>query len=845
MRKVYLALLSLVLASAGMAQEVIPLTENTVIQRYITQKEAQLPPNIRTVEGAVEKTVCPILNPDVTYVESGQESQQLVLINMFIDTTAILICDGCNTLQYGAATIMKDSIYYQANSGVESGIDTLTVKFCEPDGSACYDSIRYYFVVHRPGRHYYPPTQTLQAEDRVTVQTDPTQLPGELKCNFFVDCPDNYEGRAQRTWFTTYSAPDYQFVYESSRYAGLDSVCVGLCDEFAVCDTFHFSFRIQKDTVSLPFMDDFSYPGPFPDADHWLDIDVFVNNTMAELPPSLGVATFDGLNPRGTPYGGSYGDSDYLTSTYLNLNGVNGDLTLTYWLQRRGLVDRPETQDSLVLEFRDATGQWVLMRVFQGISPSLPNNIDEPFHFYATQVPPQFRYKGFQFRFRNYSDRAGINDNWHLDYVRLDATYTDSLFNDVAFTQLPAFILKNYTSMPWRHFKQEDLGTQLTVGLYNHANQALNASPSGVSLIEQESGVNAFGSTLTLFNGTEANIPNGMSVNRTYQLNNDPTGFPAVLGNYQSTMTGPSFDGYDKLDFQLKYTLNNTSQINQPGFEAVQRNDQVTRSTIFDNYFAYDDGSAEATLVTAEGNQVAVKFTTAVEDTLRAVRMHLPHSSTDVSDQTFRIRVWKGQLDNSPDYQMSYLPYYADNAFDTLQGFTTYPLVDEDGEYAPLVLPPGDFYVGWQQVTACDFTRCVGVGYDKNQPQGKEAISRNSGQGWEPLSEFTPAGALMIRPVVGSTTPGFTPVEEPSNPDAMRMHLYPNPATDLLNIVLSNGANDQYLYRLFNANGQLVQQGELQNQLNIAGLPNGVYWFTAIHRERQQILQQKLVILHY
>src|ERR1019366_5660480 len=52
----------------------------------------------------------------------------------------------------------------------------------------------------------------------------------------------------------------------------------------------------------LPFFDDFSYAGPYPNASKWLDQYIFVNHTKAIAPPTLGFSTFDGLNQYGFPY---------------------------------------------------------------------------------------------------------------------------------------------------------------------------------------------------------------------------------------------------------------------------------------------------------------------------------------------------------------------------------------------------------------------------------------------------------------------------------------------------------------------------------------------------------------
>src|SRR5438128_2042271 len=48
-----------------------------------------------------------------------------------------------------------------------------------------------------------------------------------------------------------------------------------------------------NDTVYLPFYDEFSYAGPWPDANKWQNSQsIFVNHTYPKAPPTLGVATF-------------------------------------------------------------------------------------------------------------------------------------------------------------------------------------------------------------------------------------------------------------------------------------------------------------------------------------------------------------------------------------------------------------------------------------------------------------------------------------------------------------------------------------------------------------------------
>jgi hypothetical protein len=80
--------------------------------------------------------------------------------------------------------------------------------------------------------------------------------------------------------------------------------------------------RSLTDTLELPFIDDFSKEARSPEESKWLDHSVYINQQMAVKPPSIGVATFDGLNNFGLPYStiNETGAADTLTSHYINLS---------------------------------------------------------------------------------------------------------------------------------------------------------------------------------------------------------------------------------------------------------------------------------------------------------------------------------------------------------------------------------------------------------------------------------------------------------------------------------------------------------------------------------------------
>ena len=138
----------------------------------------------------------------------------------------------------------------------------------------------------------------------------------------------------------------------------------------------------ERDTLCLPFFDDFSNLSAFLDSNsllcndtvyntspskvypnhlYWIDSSVYINQTYAYQPPTYGTATFDGLNKAGTPHNEAldYGLADALTSKPIFLRVTLVDTVyLSFYYQATGYGDSPETSDSLLLEFKDASGNW-------------------------------------------------------------------------------------------------------------------------------------------------------------------------------------------------------------------------------------------------------------------------------------------------------------------------------------------------------------------------------------------------------------------------------------------------------------------------------------------------------
>ena len=200
--------------------------------------------------------------------------------------------------------------------------------------------------------------------------------------------------------------------------------------------------RAMSSTVNtLPFLDDFSKPGPYPDSSKWTDMNVYVNYNLPVCPHTLGVATFDGLDSVGMPYFPGISPyaskpADYLTSrpfswlkpsstlryqlldsiylsfyyqagTYFGVDG-NGRSSLFYY---------PKSTDSLLLQFRPGGSKnWKTVWFRTGYTPKA--DTDTVFHMvmipFNNIADTAYLRDGFQFRFMNYASCAAA-DHWSID----------------------------------------------------------------------------------------------------------------------------------------------------------------------------------------------------------------------------------------------------------------------------------------------------------------------------------------------------------------------------------------------------------------------------------------------
>jgi hypothetical protein len=643
-------------------------------------------------------------------------------------------------------------------------------------------------------------------------------LPGGIFCRSIESCAPDYPGRGQRFSFLTGQQDGNDYRYVAAGYRGTDAVCVTICNEFGICDTYRTTFDIDGVTANLPLFDDFAYDSNRPRPDLWQDDDVLVNQNFAISPPSIGVATFDAVDFSGQPYPPGSGGAtttirDYLTSVPVNLQGASGT-TLSFYLQPRGLGNRPETQDSFLVQFLDQSGNWNTVFSQAGLLTTEPNNSNRPFIGTILDVPGEYQYFGFQFRFAGKSSEQGAVDMWHLDYVKLSESRTSLVVPDLAFVELPEYLLNNYSGIPLRHYRatnDELLRREYNVAIRNLNNDILNVSSGSFNILTEVPNSPAVTSPdLTIFfpGNNNAIAPESLEI-RTGDIGSVP-GVVSDISTYLNSTADPD----ESFKLLTLYGMSVNNQDNGFANGGLVRNDTVVQTTTFDEYMAYDDGTGVVTLVGKQGTTILQRSEAVVEDSLAGIRVRIPRGLRSLGNQSLRLVVYAG-TDVPETLVEAYefpIVYAEDFHLDSLQGYTTYLLPEA------LPLEVGTYFVGWEQLRS---DANIGIGFDRNSlPLGVQFF--NIGNGWQPITGTT-TGAIMIRPLLSGFEGFTTSTPEQTAAEAL-VDVFPNPTTGTLHLRPRQIAGTGPLtYRLYSITGALLSQDQVNDRIELGHLPAGVY----------------------
>jgi hypothetical protein len=543
----------------------------------------------------------------------------------------------------------------------------------------------------------------------------------------------------------------------------------------------------------LPFFDDFSKPVNviLADTNLWSSSNsVWINDGMAVHPPTVNVATFDGLNALGMAYNPNEvlltGYTDTLMSNPIDLSETRVPVAerptvyLSFYYQWQGNVEPPDQKDFLELSFKTAgENKWeTVMTIY-------PKDDVDPTVFYDTIIQlngEQFFHDKFQFMFRTFGRLSGPFDSWHVDYVYLNKGRNagDLSFPDRALATQLGPLFGKYRAMPRNHFLSNEQLTPPAFEIQNMKNEpaSVNFRTEGFfSSTNRETNVTSPSHQAVISKATPINLTNNVIFAKehlsirmdTLPDINDPLQFPTDAG-IDSTIIRLTIalQTRDNIPANTPMTPVETDSTGDytRNYEPIRftTNDTLTANYILSDYFAYDDGVAEyAAGLIESGNLVAYEFEIDTlygikQDTLIGFDIYFPPYAV-TSNQTVDFFIYHEDKDN-PGYPGELWLRVAAKRVQK-KGINEFQRM----EFLPaLLMDEKKFYIGWQEPVAGE----VMVGLDMSNDTG-EKIFVNTDGSWYQNEDVK--GSLMLRPVFGSGIIDSSVGIEEEEP----FGIYPNP----------------------------------------------------------------------
>lgn len=445
----------------------------------------------------------------------------------------------------------------------------------------------------------------------------------------------------------------------------------------------------------------------------------------------------------------------------------------------------------------------------------------EDFDFQRAMIPvddEKYLFDGFQFRFRNFASLSGSVDHWHVDYVELDdgRSLADTVIRDVSqmcqtsylldlfMEQTSTFsLLKDYSAMPWSHYKTDPMafiGDSAYTVLRNNDTAEV---PTNFSLqILDHTGTQRY----NVLSATAPVYPGKVCGNETNSCN-VIGGSSNLLSNISSLV--PQFPTDvemtdDSTFFELRFSLGVDDQ------DSI--NDIRVEKQEFYNYYAYDDGTAEAAYGLGElenVGRVAVRYDVKKDDILRAIQLYLNPVEFDLSQEEVQLAVWTGGEEPGDTIWTSPSMFF--QYTDHVNYFYHYFLDREIQVNANSTI-----WVGWIQQPATNLK--FSVGFDKRADHSDRNYY-NLGTTW---NQSSIPGSIMIRPAFGEAY-DWVGVDEQAN--AMELSVYPNPSNGTVFIQeRAVGQLKNANIKVFDLSGRCVhQQSGYRGLLHLKTLNAGVY----------------------
>jgi hypothetical protein len=555
---------------------------------------------------------------------------------------------------------------------------------------------------------------------------------------------------------------------------------------------------------------------------------------------SLNAVVFNGIDSKGAAHSTlefQNGDTDILTSREIDLSTYSSTsgLFLSFFYEKKGNGELPTGNESIRVEFLNEDSVW-RTDISQSDEQDAIFTADEVVEidsFYQILLPineDQYFSNKFRFRFVSTGTQNGLFDTWLIDYVYLNEgrTVNDTLVRDRTFTKPISSPFKNYYSMPMNHFvtnpsKMSDfMGSQyVQLGLTN-----------GVQQYELNTNI------YFINDGIYDTIPNQQLATFRVGGDNDVDISGGAIAYYRKEFKVETILKFTDVPTTVEYAEVHAELLGSDWDDGLldvidlNINDTIRNTFILDNYYAYDDGSAERGAgVNNTESQLAYKFGISILDSISAVDIYFPKNIKNVqTGKLIKFKIWENS-NGLPGAEL-FTKDISIRQVDTLNQFYRYELTEK-------IAVADTFYIGWEQLS----NDRIYVGLDKNTDSSDRIFFNISGDWEQNKNDIT--GSLMMRPVFAEI-----PEEPYIHPDSITgldknqfetsIRLHPNPTSGILHI---EGEYDQVDILSLNGrivNTSVVKEGQ-STTMNLYGLRQGMY---IVRLRKDDIVITKKLILN-
>ena len=564
---------------------------------------------------------------------------------------------------------------------------------------------------------------------------------------------------------------------------------------------------MEMSPLWLPFFDDFTYEGPYPDSTLWEDNFAFINSSFQKNPANRGVATLDALDAAGKIYAHASPFpfiADYLTSRPIRTDSIKTDngnihllmpddsLFLSFYYQPQGTGDAPERYDSLVLEFFTEYEE-IIMNIDSIYHPADTSwNVDNPEVWDSISVAYWEKDTSYTIIPEQWQHI------WAAEGMTLDAFYEKhgvwmkqvmiSITDIEHFRPDFRFRFRNYASLPnntlpsWQsnvdQWNIDYVKLNYNRTLADTTYQDISFVNPGVSFLQDFTAMpykqyaaavttatkRSFTTTITNLNNVEQNADYKY---RIYDSNDNllEADYHKIdMTDYLPRMSAKTYT----FDVARTFPAKGVFSIKQTLIGDISANprlsDSITYLQSLENHFAYDDGVPKAGYgLTPAKAMLAVRFPLNTRDTLQAVEIFFnttPTRQVEGYTEYFKLMVWLDNFGTPGD------TLYTSN--EILYG-------NEAGNFIRFnikrdVLVQSGFFVGIQQSTADN----INIGFDySNNMRSRNMYKIYGDLPNEPWRTSDYEGCVMIHPVMG--TPTITLPPTTSTPKSIAV--FPNPLT--------------------------------------------------------------------